>query len=170
MVIQKITPAQIELYLQLKLNLFRETKFMAYEAEEISETGVDKYQTKLLNLLGSPVTLALGAFDGDNLIGSLELMGNSHKKWRHKAKLLMGVRASHQGRGIGRSLLEKALSLSSHHKIELTVVANNGSAFTLYESVGFLTEGLIRDSILIDGKLFDEIQMGLVLSDENYKN
>jgi ribosomal protein S18 acetylase RimI-like enzyme len=57
----------------------------------------------------------------------------------------MYVRKAWRGRGIGRKLLSACLSVVKQaglEKIELEVFADNIPAIRLYESTGFLREGL----------------------------
>lgn len=96
--------------------------------------------------------LPLGAFDDGELLGSLELTRFRLRRMHHVASFGMGVAPAHQGRGIGRLLLETALSWADAVgvlRVELYVRADNPRAIALYDSVGFRLEctrtGFIRD-------------------------
>ena len=47
-------------------------------------------------------------------------------------------------------------------RIELEVFANNTAAIRLYEKVGFVWEGTMRDAVLIDGTFHDVHTMAIV--------
>ena len=56
----------------------------------------------------------------------------------------IGVAPQHQGRGIGRALLEDLLHAAGSDQVMLEVRTDNGPAISLYESVGFRRIGLRR--------------------------
>jgi RimJ/RimL family protein N-acetyltransferase len=105
-----------------------------------------------------------GAFDGENLIGTVGLHRESSRKLAHKA-LIWGVYVapSFRQRGVGRMLLERVLAhaASMPHLLQVTLGVNteNAAAIALYESLGFETFGLERGFLLVDGVLHDELHM-----------
>ena len=77
----------------------------------------------------------------------------------------MGLLPAWRGRGNGKPLVDATLSEARRFgfvRIELTVYADNAQAIALYESVGFKTEGVLRDAALIDGLYRDLILMAIV--------
>jgi RimJ/RimL family protein N-acetyltransferase len=77
----------------------------------------------------------------------------------------MGLVPEYRGRGIGARLLERTLkqALSTGFvRIELSVRADNLRAARLYEKVGFVREGVLRDAVLVDGEFHDAIAMALI--------
>ncbi len=78
------------------------------------------------------------------------------------ADLGLMVAATHRRRGIGRALLEQAVSWAHEagvHKLELHVFPWNDAAIRLYESFGFEREGLRREHYQRDGEYVDAILM-----------
>jgi ribosomal protein S18 acetylase RimI-like enzyme len=79
----------------------------------------------------------------------------------------MYVRPELRGKGIGKSLLNEALSLARSVpdvlQVNLCANANNASAIRLYESFGFKTFGREPGSLCVDGELHDELHMYLRL-------
>ena len=73
------------------------------------------------------------------------------------------------GQGYGTEAAELMLWLAFErfglHRVGLSVFAFNERAIRSYEKVGFRIEGRLRESIVRDGRHWDEIQMG-VLRDE----
>ena len=77
----------------------------------------------------------------------------------------MGVTPSHRGHGVGRRLINAALKQARETgfvRIEFDVHADNSRAIALYDKVGFVREGIVRDAVFIDGKYRDAITMAIV--------
>jgi RimJ/RimL family protein N-acetyltransferase len=47
-------------------------------------------------------------------------------------------------------------------RIEFDVRADNSRAIALYEKVGFVREGMVRDALFVDGAYYDAITMAMV--------
>jgi RimJ/RimL family protein N-acetyltransferase len=78
----------------------------------------------------------------------------------------MAVLSDFHGRGVGSQLLdslERWARATGPKRIELTVMAHNHRAIRLYERAGFVTEGLKRAAIVVDGVAVDEVMMGKAL-------
>jgi len=99
--------------------------------------------------IGGPdrTTIAFGAFDGVQLVGAVALEFSSRPKTMHKAHLIgMYVRPAARGKGVGRQLVELALSHARKRPgievVTLTVTEGNDPAIALYETVGFHSFGV----------------------------
>ena len=72
---------------------------------------------------------------------------------------------SARGVGVGQAAVRAALRVAfeelSLGKVYLIVHAGNAPAIAAYERVGFKREGLHRKEFLLDGRLVDEIYMGI---------
>jgi ribosomal protein S18 acetylase RimI-like enzyme len=78
----------------------------------------------------------------------------------------MGVRPDSRGRGIGKALLTAAIAAASSlelSRIELEVYAGNNAARTLYQSFGFVEEGIKRQARYLDGRHEDIVMMARLL-------
>ena len=78
----------------------------------------------------------------------------------------LGVAPDHQGRGLGRTLMEAAVAEARRRgarKLRLRVLGANSGARALYESCGFAVEGVLREEFLLDGRYVDDVLMALVL-------
>ena len=101
-----------------------------------------------------------GAFDGQDLVGTVGLHRESSRKLAHKA-LIWGVYVapSFRQRGVGRLLMERVLehaaSMPGLLQVTLGVNTENTAAIALYRSMGFETFGLERGFLLVDGVLHD---------------
>lgn len=99
------------------------------------------------------MSVALGAFEGRELVGTVALEFSSKPKTKHKALLIgMYVVPSLRGTGVGKALLEYALDYTKTrvgtHVMTLTVTQGNEPAFGLYERAGFKVFGTEPMAIL----------------------
>jgi len=106
--------------------------------------------------------------DDDRLIGEAGLGGIS---WLHGEAWLyisLGDRAC-WGKGYGtdavRVLLRYAFEELNLARVSLGVYDYNPRAVRVYEKVGFVHEGRLRESVQRDGKHHDEIVMGVLRQD-----
>jgi RimJ/RimL family protein N-acetyltransferase len=81
----------------------------------------------------------------------------------------MAVDPGHQGRGVGRTLIEACLAGARQRgarKLTLRVLGFNHRARRLYESSAFHVEGVLREEFLLDGRYVDDVLMARTLGDE----
>ena len=79
---------------------------------------------------------------------------------------MIGVLQAYTGQGLGRELFAEVFQwATAHHlhRLELTVMAHNENALSLYQKQGFVIEGVKKDSLLLDGDFVDEYYMGRLL-------
>ena len=106
------------------------------------------------------------ALADDRVVGWCDAFVKPRATLAHSGVLGMGVRSAYRGRGIGRALIEKTLEAARERsltRIELTVRTDNLRAKRLYESVGFVEEGVCRNHIRVDGKYYDSYLMAILL-------
>lgn len=115
-------------------------------------------------------SFTLGAWYGNTLAGvvSFERDGKNREKLRHKGILFrMYVSKEYRGQGIAPKLIEALLarvrSIGDIECINLTVIATNARAKTLYERFGFTTFGSEERAIKWKNTYFTEDQMVLRL-------
>jgi ribosomal protein S18 acetylase RimI-like enzyme len=86
----------------------------------------------------------------------------------HGGVLGVGVLPKHRGRGIGTALIRatveraRAVGLT---RVELAVREDNARAIALYETLGFIHEGVKRNAVRLDGKYENLVCMGLLLDE-----
>jgi RimJ/RimL family protein N-acetyltransferase len=100
----------------------------------------------------------------EELVGWCDVWRKPRPTLRHCGVLGMGVRSDHRGRGIGTALMGatlKAAREKDFKRIELTVRSDNPRAKKLYESFGFIEEGLCRRHMCIDGNYADSYLMAM---------
>ena len=111
---------------------------------------------------------AFGAFEGQDLIGTVALEFVAKPKTKHKA-LVIGMYVTPEARstGAGRALImaaiEHASSIKSLLLLTLTVTEGNTPAVNLYRSVGFHAYGLEPMAILTPSGFKGKVLMWLQL-------
>jgi len=100
------------------------------------------------------------------LVGYAEARGGTFRRNRATAHVVIGVLAAARGQGAGTGLLKELTRWAPGHgihRLELTVMAHNQRAKDLYQRMGFQVEGRRRECLALDGRLVDELYMGLLL-------
>jgi GNAT superfamily N-acetyltransferase len=102
-----------------------------------------------LKRIGDPSaqSLAFGAFNDGQLIGTVTVEFTAKPKTRHKARLIgMFVHESSRGLGAGAMLVQAALTAAKGRPevrvVTLTVTEGNSPAVSLYERCGFRQFGV----------------------------
>lgn len=78
----------------------------------------------------------------------------------------LAVAADSAGRGIGRQLVAAAVAEATARgarKVSLRVLSTNPGALHLYESSGFVAEGVLRAEFLLAGAYVDDVLMARYL-------
>jgi GNAT superfamily N-acetyltransferase len=119
--------------------------------------------------LTKPGDFWFGAFDGDQLIGTIALRTQEARRLRHSASLnSLMVDGRVQARGTGRALvahlIDFARSLGFIRQITLALTDGNASAERLYENFGFKLYGVEPDALLHEGKYYGKQHRQLILN------
>jgi len=98
------------------------------------------------------------------VVGFVSVQGGALARMMHAAKLEIMVSRAHRGQGVGRALMEAALSWAEANpsvtKIGLSVFADNDAAIGLYRSMGFEEEGRReREYKMEDGSFRSDVLM-----------
>ena len=117
-----------------------ETDYLLTYPEENNLTPEQEAQF-ILAKKGSPNEVEICAFVEGRMAGSagIDAVGRLEKV-RHRAEFGVSILREYWGQGIGRGLTEACIACArqaGYAQMELTVVAENGPAIRLYESVGF---------------------------------
>jgi ribosomal protein S18 acetylase RimI-like enzyme len=79
----------------------------------------------------------------------------------------IAVDHAYRRRGVGRALVVAAAREARERgarRLTLRVLSDNRPARALYESEGFVVEGVQREEFLLDGRYVDDVLMALDLS------
>lgn len=131
---------------------FSTAEMQAKQIEQISEQ-LAKNETQ--------DDFVLGAFSESTLCGVVNFRREGLAKMRHKG-LIWGVfvHPAFQGQGLAKKLLSRALDeikrLEGMEQVSLMVNVENEPARKLYHSLGFVSYGLEKNALKVEGKYYDE--------------
>ena len=136
--------------------------------EELDEIeAIERHRVGWARPLSEPLWLrSWGLFEGEDVVGHLDLHGGRLPAELHRATLGMGLERRARGQGHGRALIEGAIAWARDHGlawIDLGVFAHNAPARALYAKVGFVEVGTTRDQFRVDGTSIDDVAMTLRL-------
>lgn len=114
------------------------------------------------------VAFLVGAFDGDELVGTAGCFRSPKAKSRHTATVWgMYVAPGARGRGLGRALLDavvaRARAVEGLERLTLSVNDHNAGVRRLYEEAGFVCWGLEPDAFRVGGAPVVEAHLCLTL-------
>lgn len=138
--------------------------FLAYDADPAS--GADMLQAKLGTAEHTDGCVLVAVVDG-SIQGALLARAHVHPAFAGVIQLGLSVDPSHRREGLGRALMLAAITRARAQdcrRLQLAVVISNRPARALFESIGFVAEGALRDAVEIDGVCHDVIPMGLILN------
>jgi len=106
-------------------------------------------------------------WEGDQMVGHLDLIGGGLPSGMHRCRLGMGLERCARGQGWGGKLLDLAVAWaqaeSSLFWLDLGVFSHNTPAKRLYASRGFSVVGGVEDRFRVDGVQIEDIQMTLAV-------
>ena len=135
-------------------------------AEERAEEPESWWVDRIADPTG--LSVAFGAFESDELVGTVTVKFAAKPKTKHKA-LLIGVFVleSARGLGAGRALVNAALGAARQRSgtlvVTLTVTEGNSPAIRLYESCGFQVFGIEPMAIATPSAYKGKVHMWLPL-------
>lgn len=152
---------------------FDDPEFMRYYDVEAAipkgERGV-KDTLDYYNSSNEKLIMALRLAEGDKLIG---VCGFDNIIWTNAtAFVFIGIGDKElRNKGLGKEalnlLLDYAFNEMNFYKIQLHVIEYNRPAIKLYESVGFVREGLYREYIYRDGTRYHMFLYGMFKGEWN---
>jgi RimJ/RimL family protein N-acetyltransferase len=163
-IIRPIQPGDAEAFLDLRLTLDAETKFMLLEPGERRQS-IESVHATLEAMLASDSGAIIVAEQNGRLIGYISAEQGAYRRNRHCAYIVTGIRQAFVGKGIGQRLffaLDAWACEAGVTRLELTVMTHNTRALHLYEKVGFEIEGTRRKALMVDGQPVDEYYMGRI--------
>lgn len=96
------------------------------------------------------------------LVGWCDICRHTLEIETHTGTLGMGLLPAFRDKGIGKLLLDAALSAAKHldfRRVELTVFSDNHRAMALYATRGFVREGVMRAGARFGDKYCDVVTM-----------
>ena len=129
-------------------------------------TGVPSVLQYLDGMALSGNSAVLVAQRSGELVGLATGNGGVHPAKRGVVEIGIGVRAAHHGTGVGKALLnalEQWARSTGLHRLQLPVVISNEPALALYRRLGFTVEGVLRASVVVEGRKLDQFMMAKLL-------
>ncbi|MDA1257732.1 MAG: GNAT family N-acetyltransferase [Chloroflexi bacterium] len=102
--------------------------------------------------------------EGDKVVGWCDTKRETGDGFTYLARIGMGLLPEYLAMGIGRRMLDDALSWawdSGAERVELSVFTDNEAAIRLYRAVGFVEEGIRRKGRKLDGHYTDITEMAV---------
>lgn len=164
--IREIKLDDAESFVQLIKEVEKQADFMLYGAGERNIT-VEKQRKQLEIIEKSPNSTIFVAEEYSGiLVGYAFAIGCKAIRKKHSVYLVIGILKEFTGKGIGTKLFQNIEEWAIKHtisRLELTVVKQNEAGVGLYKKMGYEIEGTKRNSLIIDGKSFDEYYMAKLL-------
>jgi ribosomal protein S18 acetylase RimI-like enzyme len=162
--IRRLTRADAPAFRALRLRALREHP--AAFTSSYEEDAAEPLELTALRLEGNTHAF-WGAFQGDELYGTVGLERERRAKNRHKGTVVaMYVAMEVTAQGVARAMLAALLGHARARGVEslvLTVTEGNAAALQLYEAAGFRSFGIEPDAIRVDGRPLAKNHMHLDL-------
>lgn len=144
-------------------DLSRERTFILFQGEQLTLAQEEAWLQERLAEIRSRTGISLGAFCGEDAIGSTGVILKPLAE-RHVGVFGLSVSRPFRGMGIGAALFDAAIAesiaqLEGMRIIELTVMAPNEVARQLYRSRGFVEHGALPRGVRYRDTLVDHILM-----------
>lgn len=127
-----------------------ETPFLIREPDEITIT-LEKEESFIQDKIDSERELMLLAYVDGKHVGNCSLMSlATYKRYQHRCEVAIALYKEYWGLGIGKAMLEMVLNVATslgYEQAELEVVAENESAISLYEKLGFKKYGTFPNNM-----------------------
>ena len=161
--VRQIKPDDAEAFLALCKRLDNETKLMMLEPDERT-LSVEEQRSRIKDLAKNETIFV--AVEGKALVGFLACYGYQPKRKRHCAYIVIGILQAYTGQGVGTALFERVEMWAKERSItrlELTVMTHNRAGLALYHKRGFVVEGLLRNSLKVNGHYVHEYAVAKLL-------
>ena len=111
--------------------------------------------------------VALSA-DESKIVADVNLKGDALRTGLHRCEIGIGIERAYRRQGLGRRLMATAIEFAAATKvlewIDLKVFAHNTPARNLYQALGFVEVGTVRDRFRIGGQSIDDVLMTVDLA------
>lgn len=151
----------------MRLGILGETDYLIREPDEFDASPEASVATieKVNAAAESMLCVAVDDASGE-LIGWAAGHGNTLRRRRHAALVVLGVARAHWGKGVARALMGSLIDWTTGAgitRLELTVDSRNTAAIALYLKLGFRVDGLLREVAVVRGEPIDDYQMALLI-------
>lgn len=156
-IIKPLDSTNLQAYKALRLRALQLSP-LAFGSNFAEENAYsDAVWMQRLEAVGS--NIVLGAFEGDALVGTAGVFMHSRLSERHRGTL-WGVYVAPEARGLklGEQLVQAIIdhAVKRFLILDAKVVATNNYARKVYQKLGFVTYGLEKKSLYIQGQFLDQ--------------
>jgi RimJ/RimL family protein N-acetyltransferase len=168
-VIRLLTPENAQAFRALRARSMDENPaWFSSDAQTVREQHLDVVIQQLSPGPEKPNDFVLGAFQEDELVGIIGLIGRYRVKERHNATVVgLYVMPGHTGHGLGstliKALLARARRLPGLTQLDLSVTQANERAQALYARFGFIVFGVQPNALRIGSQFYSDVLMSLSL-------
>ncbi|HEX4797430.1 MAG TPA: GNAT family N-acetyltransferase [Humisphaera sp.] len=166
--IRPIQLADVEAFAQMRIEAVRDYP-LAFTADlgQTQGRSMDEWKELAARNAGDGAEVIMLADAGRALAGMSGVFVPKAGKLAHVGTIWgVYVRPAFRGQNVGRRLLEACIDWARKQRLvalKLSVVAGNDAAQRCYERCGFATYGVEPVAVRWEGKLYDEVLMGLRL-------
>lgn len=165
MIIREVTTKDAEKLTILMQQVDQSSQYMLWETGE--RNIPPENQIKMIEGIKKKDNSTILVVEAENeLIGYMFILGGNARRQKHTAYIVVGILQDYRGIGVGTRLfnyMDEWAVNNNIHRLELTVVIDNIAGVALYKKMGFETEGIKKDSLLINDKFYDEYYMAKIL-------
>ena len=146
----------------LKRHYVRNTTTLPLTIDDYPE-DIEKEQKTIETYNNSTNSILLVAEHEGTLIGNIDITGSLRSKMAHTGMLGMGILEAWRNQGLGKALIQEAVSWSRDNSplevIWLNVYSSNGLGLNLYKNTGFELSGTIKRFFKEEHGYIDKMQM-----------
>ncbi len=139
----------------------RERRYLAF----LEAPPLDSTRAFILNHIKQGYPQFVATFEGE-VVGWCDVTPKSRPVYAHCGVLGMGLLPRFRSQGLGTKLITRTLKAARSFglsRVELSVRQDNINAIALYKKVGFVTEGLQRNAVQVDGDYENVVEMAILL-------
>lgn len=142
-----------------------ETTYLSFGQDEYP-MNEELQEKRLLEVSLQKNSTILLALSEEQIVGIATLTSSQKKKSAHEGEFGIVVEEAFWGKGIGSALIQRILRFAKNNTITtrvwLITRTDNLKAVELYKRFGFVLEGHMKHSTLVDGVYYDTYVMGLL--------
>jgi RimJ/RimL family protein N-acetyltransferase len=168
-IIRKLQPGESAIYREIRLSCLKNAaQYFGSTYEEEVLNPKFAFETFIEN--GSPDHVMFGAFDKQRLVGITGFNRMTRQRAMHRGEIVQvyvdsNFRGQHLGEELIKYALQYAFALDGIEQVQLSVIASNQTAISLYEKLGFSTFGLQPRYFKVGDTYLDQQFMQLFKSD-----
>ncbi len=167
--IRPLVKSDLALYKALRLSALQLSP-LAFGSNFAEENAYsDAVWLQRMEQVGS--NIVFGAFDGDQLVGTAGLFAHPRLSERHRGTL-WGVYVAPEARGLnlGEQLVQAVIDHAAKRFLVLDarVVATNNYAGDVYRKLGFVTYGVEKKSLYVQGQFLDQELIAIDFTDPQW--